>query len=129
MDVRDPFVNLSHECNYRHFRRMLPDVQPSASMPIDYRHAFLMTREIVFRYVVDVQFIASLSDICALRHLALILIPLHLASVVPHHLHMLSSINFPPSSTELATPINQWNSNRAVLVLSKSLQFGTNKYV
>jgi hypothetical protein len=41
---------------------------------------------------------------------------------------MSSSIYFPPSSTDL-TLINQWNSNRAVLVLSKSLQFGTNRYI
>ena len=109
---------------------MLRDVQPSASMPIDYRHAFLMMREMVLRYVVDVQFIASLSNIRALRHPALILIPLHLASVVPqHHLHMSSSIDFPPSSADLTTPTNQWNSNRAVLVLSKLLRFGTNRYV
>jgi len=59
MDVRDPFANLEHECKYQHFRPMLPDVQPSASMPIDYRHAFLMTREMMFRYVVGVQFVAS----------------------------------------------------------------------
>jgi hypothetical protein len=99
-------------------------------MPIDYRHSFLMMREMVFRYVVDIQFIASLSNICALRRPALILIPLHIASLVPrHHLHIPSSIDFLPSSTDLTTPINQWNSNRAVLFLSKSLRFRTNGYV
>ena len=33
---------------------MLRDVQPSTSTPIDYRHAFLTTSEMVFRYVVQV---------------------------------------------------------------------------
>jgi len=99
-------------------------------MPIDYRHAFLMTFEMVFRYVVNIQFIASLANIRALSHpAALILIPLHIVSLVPrHHLHVPSSIDFPPSSTALKILINQWNSNRAVLVLSKSLQFGTYRY-
>ena len=118
---------------------MLRDDQPSASAPIDYRHAFLMTCKMVFRYVVNIQFtIASLSNICALRHPALILIPLRLASLVPlrlasliplYQLHLPSSIEFPPSSTDLTMPINQWNSNKAILVLSTSLQFGTNRYV
>jgi len=108
MDVRDPLATLAHECNYRDFRPMLRDVQPSPSTLIDYRHAFLMTCEMVFRYVVDVQFVASFSNICALRRPALILISLHLASLVPrYHLHMPSSISFPPSSTHLTTPINQ----------------------
>jgi len=132
MVVRDPLATLDHECDYRHFRPMLRDVQPSLSKPIDYRHAFLMTCEMVFRYVVDLQLVASLSNIRALRRpaLILILIPLHLASLVfRHHLHMPSSIDSPPSSTDLTTQINQWNSNRAILVLSKSLQFGTNRYV
>ena len=130
MDVRDSLATLGHECNYGYFRPLLRDVQPSPSTPIDYRHAFLMTCEMVFRYVVDVQFVASLSNIRALRRPVLVLIPLHLASLVPrHHLHMPSSIDFPLSSTNLTTQINQWNSNRAVLVLSKSLQFGTNRYV
>ena len=130
MDVRDPLVNFDLECNYPYFRPMLHNVQPSASMLIDYRQAFLMTREMVFRYVVDIQFIASLSNIRALRCRVLILVPLHIASLVPlHHLHMPSSIDFPPSSTDLTTPINQWNSSRAVLVLSKLLQFETNRYV
>ena len=109
---------------------MLRDLQPSPSTAIDYRHAFLMTCEMVFRYVVDVQFVASLSNIHALRRPAPILIPLHLASLVPqHHLLMHSSIDFPLSSTNLTTQINQWNSKRAILVLSKSLQFGTNRYI
>jgi len=130
MDVRDPLATLGHECNYRDFRPMLRDVQPSPSMHIDCRHAFLMTCKMVFRYVVDVQFVVSLSNILALRHPALILIPLHLAFLVPrHHLHMPSSIDFPPSSTDLTTPINQLNSNRAILVLSKSLQFRQQRYI
>ena len=130
MDVRGPLATLGHECNYRHFRPVLRDVQPSWSTPVDYRHAFLMTCEMVFRYAVDVQFVVSLSNIRVLRHPALILIPLHLASLAPrHHLHMPSSIDFPPSSTDLTTQLNQWTSNRAILVLSKSLQFGTNRYV
>jgi len=115
MDVRDPLATLGHECNYRHFRPMLRDVQPSSSTPIDYRHAFLMTYEMVVRYVVDVQFVASSSNIRALRCSGLILIPLHLASLVPrhhlhiprHHLHIPSSIDFPLSSTDLTTQINQ----------------------
>jgi hypothetical protein len=83
---------------------------------------------------VDIQFIASLSNIRALRRpaliLILILIPLHLASLVPrHHLPMPSSIDFPSSFPDIATPINQWNSSRTILVLSKSLQFETNRYV
>jgi len=130
MDVRDSLATLDHECNYRHYRPMLRDVQPSPSTPIDYRHAFLMPCEMVFRYVVDGQFIASLSNIRALRCPALILIPLHLAPLAPrHHLHIPSSIDSPLSSTYLTTQINQWNSNRAILALSKSLQFGTNRYV
>ena len=130
MDVRDPLAILDHECNYRHFRPILCDVQPSSSTPIDCRHAFLMTCGMVFRYAVDVQFVDCLSNIRALRRPVFILIPLHLASLVPcHHLHIPSSIDFPPSSTDLTTPINQWNSNRAFLILSKSLQFGTNRYV
>ena len=109
---------------------MLRDVQPSASMPIDYRHAFLMTCEMVFRYVVNIQFFVSLSNICAIRRPALVLILLHLASLVPrHHINIPSSIDFPPSSTDLTAQINQWNSNKFILVLSKSLQFGTNRYV
>ena len=130
MDVRDRLAFLHHESNYQRFRPMLRDVQPSPSTPIDYRHAFLMTCEMVFRYVVDGQFIASLSSIRALRRPAPIHIPLHFASLVPrHHLHMRSSIDFPPSSIDLTTQINQWHCNRAILVLSKSLQFGTNRYV
>jgi len=61
-DVRHPLANLSHECNYRHFRPMRDD-QPSASTPIDYRNAFLMTREMVFRYVVIVRLINCRSDL------------------------------------------------------------------
>jgi len=130
MDVCDPLATLDHEYNYRHFRPMLRDVQPSPSTPIDYCHAFLMTCEMVFRYVVNIQFIASLSNIRALRLLVPILIPLRLASLVPrHHLHMFSSIDFPLSSTDLTTQINQLNSNRAILVLSKSLQFRTKRYI
>ena len=89
-----------------------------------------MTCEMVFRYVVDIQFIASLSNIRTLRRLVLILIPLHTASCLPwYHLHMPSSINFPSSSTDLTIPISRWDSNRAVLALSKLLQFGTNRYI
>ena len=130
MDVRDPLANHGHECNYPHFRPMLRDDQPSASTPIDYRHDFLMTCEIVFRYVVNIQLVAFLSNIRALRLPVLILIPLRLASLIPrHHLHVPSSIDFPPSSTDLTTLIKQWNSNRAVLLLLKSLQFRTKGYV
>ena len=130
MDVRDLLATLDHECNYRHLRPMLREVQPSSSTPIDYRHTFLMTCEMVFGYAVDIQFIASLSNIRALRRPVFILIPLPLASLVPrHHFHIPSSIDFPPSSTDLTTPIHQWNSNRAILVLSKSLQFEINRYV
>ena len=104
MDVRDPLATLDHEYNYRHFRPMLRDVQPSPSTPICYRHAFLMTCEMVFRYVVNIQSIASLSNIRALRRPAPILIPLLLASLIPrHHLHIPSSIDFPLSSTDLTT--------------------------
>ena len=42
MDVRDLLATLGHEYNYPHFRLMLRDVEPSTSMPIDYRHAFLI---------------------------------------------------------------------------------------
>jgi len=130
MHVRDPFANLGHECNHQHFRLMLRDVYPSARMPIDYRHVFLMTFEMVFRCVVNIQFMASLANIRALSLPALIRILLHIASLIPrHHLHMPSSIDFPPSSTALKILINQWNSNRAVLIMSKSLQFGTNRYI
>jgi len=130
MDVRDPLATLDHECNYRHFRPMLRDVQPSSNTPVDYRHAFLMTCDMVFRYVVDVQFVASLSNVRALRRPALILIPLHLASLVlRHHLHMPSSIDFLLSSTDLTTPINQLNSHRVILVLSKWLQFRQQRYI
>jgi hypothetical protein len=65
-----------------------------------------------------------------LRRLALILIPIHLTSFVHQHcLHTPSSIDFPPFSTDLTTPVNQWNPNIAALVPSKSLQFATNGYV
>jgi len=88
-----------------------------------------MTFEMVFRCVVNIQFIASLVNIRALSHPALILVPPHIAFLVPrHHLHMPSSIDFPPSSTALKILINQWNSNKAVLILSKSQEFGTNRY-
>ena len=99
-------------------------------MPIDYRHAFLMTFEMVLRYVVNIQFMATLANIRDLSLPVLILIPLHIASLIPrHHLRMPSSADFPPSSTALKILTNQWNSNGAVLILSKSLQFGTNRYV
>jgi len=130
MDVRDPLATFGHECNYRHFRPMLRDVQPSPSTPIDYRHTFLMTCEMVFRCVVDAQSVPSLSNIRALRCPEIILLSLHLTSLAPRHpLHMPSSLDCLPSSTDLTTQINQWNSNRFILVLSKSLQFRTNKYV
>jgi len=63
IDVRDPLANIDHACNYRHFRPMLRDVLPSTSTPIDYRHAFLMTREMVFRYVVNIRLISCRSDL------------------------------------------------------------------
>jgi hypothetical protein len=37
-----------------HSRPMLRDVEPSTGTPIDYRHAFLMTPEMVFRYIVNI---------------------------------------------------------------------------
>ena len=128
MDVCDPLATLDHECDYRHFRPMLRDVQPSSSKSIEYRHSFLMMCEMVFRYVVDIQFVASLSNIRALRRPALILIPLHLASLVPRY-HISSSIDFPPSSTDVTPQINQLNSHRFILVLSKSLQFKTKRCI
>jgi hypothetical protein len=63
MDVRDPLAILGHECNYPHFRLMLRDVDPSTRTPIDYRHAFLMTREMVFRCVVNIRLISCRSDL------------------------------------------------------------------
>jgi hypothetical protein len=62
MNVRAPLDNLGHECNHPHFRPMLRDVEPSTSTPIDYRHAFLMTPEMVFRYVVNLRLISCHSD-------------------------------------------------------------------
>jgi hypothetical protein len=63
MDVGDALANLGHECNYQHFRPMLRDVQLSTSTPIDYRHASLMTREMVFRCGVNIQLISCRSDL------------------------------------------------------------------
>jgi len=57
MDVRDLLATLGHECNYPHFRPMLRDVEPSMSTPIDYRHAFLMMPEMVFRYAANIQLV------------------------------------------------------------------------
>ena len=63
MNVRGPLANLGHECNWPHFRPMLRDVEPSTSTPIDYRHAFLMTPEMVYRYVVNIRLISCHSDL------------------------------------------------------------------
>jgi len=65
MDVRDLLATptLGHEYNYPHFRPMLRDVEPSTSMPIDYCHAFLMTPETVFRYVVNIRLISYHPDL------------------------------------------------------------------
>jgi len=62
MDVRDLLATLGHEYNYPHFRPMLRDVEPTC-MPIDYRHAFLMMPETVFRYVVNIRLISYHSDL------------------------------------------------------------------
>jgi len=67
MDVRDPLANLGHECNYPRFRPLLRDVKPSTSTSIDYRHAFLMTREMVFRYIVHIRLIVCHSDLGPFR--------------------------------------------------------------
>jgi hypothetical protein len=63
MDVRDPLDNLGRECNHPHFRPMLRDVEPGTSTPIDYRHAFLMRRQMVFRCVVNIRLISCRSHL------------------------------------------------------------------
>jgi len=62
MDVRDLLATLGHEYNYPHFRPILRNVEQTC-MPIDYHHAFLMTPETVFRYVVNIRLISYHSDL------------------------------------------------------------------
>ena len=71
IDVRDPLANLGHECNYAPFRPILRDVKPSTSTPLDYRHAFWMTREMVLGCVVNIQLLVVVQT--------LVLLVLHIA--------------------------------------------------
>jgi hypothetical protein len=138
MGVRDLLATLGHECNHPHFRPMLRDVEPSTSTPIDYRHAFLMTPEMVFRYVVNIRLISCRSDLGPFSPQPLSLI-LNVGSVVARPSQRFVEMPSPHSSAaHNPTPPKQPHYSHhqdevsslvTALVLSKFRQHKTDRYV
>jgi len=72
---------------------MLRDVQSSMSMPIDHPHAFLMTREMVFRCVLNIRLISCCSDLGAFSPLQRPSLILNVGSVVSHPYSVMLSMH------------------------------------
>jgi len=139
IDVRDPLANLGHDCNYSHFRPMLRDVEPITSTLVDYRHAFLMTPEIVFRYVVNIRLISCRSDLDPFSPLCPPSPILNVGSVVSHPFRCFVQMSSLHSfATHTPTPLKQPHSSHhqeevsplvTALVLSKLRQHKTDRCV
>jgi len=139
MDVRDPLANFGRECNYPHFRPLLRDVEPSTSTPIDYRHAFLMTRKIVFRYVVNIRLISCHPDLGLFsppQRPSLILNVASMASRPSQRFMEMSSPHFSVAHNPTRTKQPHYSHHQdglsslvTALVLSKLRQHKTDRYV
>ena len=144
MDVGDVPFNLFHDCNIDNSRLMLPDVLPISRTSVDYHQLFDDARNGIHVRLQHPNFVGSYFHVCALSPFVLI-IPLFTAAVLLHplrghtHLCVCFSVAFLRSSAALnPTPMKQPNFSNTqaevpllvtVLVLSKLLQYGTNKYV